>query len=128
MNTTNLKNKIITLLKGNLTVEAAKSLGFQIYVGHHRYRFIDENKRDMVLEPIYEIDKYDKQYGLIFARGGETHVEIVDKETGLEAKATAICALTDSYERNTGIRYGLNRALRDMLKQIKHKETAPVSE
>ncbi len=129
MNTTNLKNKIITLLKGNnLNVEAAKANGFMLFVTHNRYRYIDETKHEMVLEPIYDIDEYNKRYGLVSAKGGETTVELVDKETGIEARAVAICSLADPFERKIGIRYGLHRALRDMLKQIKQREMATVAE
>ncbi len=121
MNTNNLKNKIITLLKSNnLTVEATKASGFMSFITHNRYRYIDESKSEMVLEPIYDIDEYNKKYGLVSAKGGETAIELVDKETGIEARAVAICALTDVFERKVGIRYAINRCLRQMLVKIKN--------
>ncbi len=126
MNTTHLKNKIITLLRGNnLNVEAVKSLGFTTFINHYRYRYV--NRDEMVLEPLYNLDKVDRECS-ISAKGGETTVELIDKETGIEARAVAVCALTDAYERSVGIRYGIHRALRDMLKQIRHKETATIAE
>ncbi len=122
MNTQNLKNKIIQLLKDkNLSVQKAKALGFETFITHHRYKRLssdDGQEEGLMLIPLYDFDKDERTYNLS-PKGGMTHVEIVDHETRKEASATAECSLYDAYERSVGIKYGLSRALRAMLDDIR---------
>lgn len=122
-NTIELKDKIINLLKSReLTVEAVRQLGFKTYITHNRNRQIDAvGIFGYVEEPLFQIDKSDRQFNLI-AYGGCTEVEVVDEKTGIQAKAIAICSPRDTYEKRIGIAYGLRRAFRDILGQIRNLE------
>ncbi len=119
-----LKQRIIELLKQKqLTVEAAQKAGFKTYILHSRYRHIEDDK--YVLEPFYQIDKADREGSSLLPRGGECEIELVDNESGVNAKAVSICSLADTYVKSVGIQYGIRRALREMLYNIRHaQETA----
>ncbi len=125
-----MKQTIINLLKSpSLTVEKVQRAGFRVYIQHYRYALnTDSSKDNIVLVPLHKIPKDLRIGGTIRAKGGKTEVEIVDKSSNFSMLASAVCSPVDPYVKNDGIRLALTRALRDMLVEIRRKETIIHSE